>query len=538
MRTCSAYLLITFFSLFLFIPGLANLPVVDRDEAHFSQATRQMVQSGQYFQIRFQEQTRFQKPPGINWLQAASIHLFSHGDATLIWPYRLPSLMGGLLSVLAIFFFARRFVNDQIALTTALFLASTLLMQVESHMAVIDSALLLTVIVMQGSLWVIYYNAKNQVATCVSWAILFWLAMAIGLLLKGVTPLVGALSILTLCWIEGNAQWLKKLYSFFGLSSLLVFSLVWLTFVNHAEHSNYLIQMIQKDLLPKLQGSHESHGKPPFFHLTILPLTFWPVSLFLWQGLSYAWDHRNETMVRFLLAWIVPTWIFFEVMPTKLPQYILPTFPPLALLCALAVFHGQHRILSKKLLSLLQCSWLILTGALAVVLLLLPLLLLQKLTIIGIIVSISMILIASFSCYYAWRAKYEYAIIAVLSVALVCYPLIFSRLLPQLEPLWISRNTAQLINHNLVSDESPLLVVGYGEPSLVMYLNTKRVRYLSLQEAEAALLAKPKSLLLIDQENFDHIIAKKNYQILADLKGYNYSKGRWIHLYLISFSNV
>ena len=70
----------------LFLPGVANLPVIDRDEAHFSQASRQMVQTGQYFQVRFQEKTRFQKPPGINWLQAASVNLFSDGQATQIWP--------------------------------------------------------------------------------------------------------------------------------------------------------------------------------------------------------------------------------------------------------------------------------------------------------------------------------------------------------------------------------------------------------------------------------------------------------------------
>ncbi len=166
----NAYLLLIFFSCLLFIPGMRSLPVVDRDEAHFAQASRQMMQTGNYFQVRFQEKTRFQKPPGINWLQAATVKLFSHPDSVKIWPYRLPSFLGALFAVLLTYAFGRRFFCQKTALLGALFLASSLLLVIESHMAVIDTSLLCSVVLMQGALWVIYQRTREKKPAHWAWS--------------------------------------------------------------------------------------------------------------------------------------------------------------------------------------------------------------------------------------------------------------------------------------------------------------------------------------------------------------------------------
>jgi len=521
-------------SMLLFLPGVANLPVIDRDEAHFSQASRQMVQTGQYFQVRFQEKTRFQKPPGINWLQAASVKLFSDGQATQIWPYRIPSIIGALLSVLLTFFFARRFVSDKAAMLASGFLASSLLLIVEAHMAVIDTSLLSSVLLMQGALWVIYNDALAAKKSPWGWALLFWLAMTYGLLLKGVTPLVGVLSVSTLCVIERRVDWMRGLHIYCGLLLFSLLSLAWLLLLNSAENSNYLWQMIHKDLLPKLQGGHESHGKPPLFHLIILPLTFWPASLFLWQAAVYGFKNRQQPVVRFLLAWILPTWIFFEIMPTKLPQYVLPTFPAIALLCALAVFYGEKLIKPGRLLHVLQLLWGILSLALAACLLALPYFLMQKTSVISILVCSFISIMSVVAVYFAWQGAYRRASITVLLTALIAFPLIFAGLLPQLKPLWISRNVVQLIDNSQVSAQNPLLVIGYAEPSLVFYLNTHHVKFVEPEAAAGLLLKNSHHLLLLDKDNFNQLMPKNpDYFLLAHTQGYNYSKGRWVELFLV-----
>ena len=81
-----------------FLPGFFSIPPIDRDEARFAQATKQMVESGDYIDIRFQDEVRYKKPVGIYWLQAGVVKTagalgFPHA-LTTIWLYRIPSLVG------------------------------------------------------------------------------------------------------------------------------------------------------------------------------------------------------------------------------------------------------------------------------------------------------------------------------------------------------------------------------------------------------------------------------------------------------------
>src|SRR6201985_3613004 len=90
--------------LLLFLPGFFNIPPVDRDEARFAQATKQMVETGDYVDIRFQEDVRYKKPVGIYWLQSAAVHTASAlglPRAQLrIWVYRVRSPIGAIRAVL------------------------------------------------------------------------------------------------------------------------------------------------------------------------------------------------------------------------------------------------------------------------------------------------------------------------------------------------------------------------------------------------------------------------------------------------------
>src|SRR5271156_7183169 len=88
------YALLGLLCLALYLPGMTAIPVLDRDEARFAEATRQMLESGDFLHIRFQNEARNQKPAGIYWLQAAAVSVFSAPESTAIWPYRLPSLIG------------------------------------------------------------------------------------------------------------------------------------------------------------------------------------------------------------------------------------------------------------------------------------------------------------------------------------------------------------------------------------------------------------------------------------------------------------
>src|SRR5579862_4069705 len=145
------YAMLAGLCLMLYLPGISAIPPLDRDEARFAQATRQMLETGDFVHIRFQDEARNQKPAGIYWLQAASVSLFSGPESIAIWPYRLPSLIGAGLAVLLIFGLGRALLGagpDEVASSSltaavaAVLLATALGTVAEAHIAKTDAALL------------------------------------------------------------------------------------------------------------------------------------------------------------------------------------------------------------------------------------------------------------------------------------------------------------------------------------------------------------------------------------------------------------
>ena len=107
------YALLCLLCLILYAPGLAAIPPLDRDEARFAQATRQMLETGDFVRIRFQDEARNKKPIGIYWLQAAAVAAFSSPESAAIWPYRLPSAFAATAAVLLTFGFGARLFDSR-----------------------------------------------------------------------------------------------------------------------------------------------------------------------------------------------------------------------------------------------------------------------------------------------------------------------------------------------------------------------------------------------------------------------------------------
>src|SRR5690242_12385619 len=128
--------------LLAFLPGFFTIPPVDRDEARFAQATKQMVESGDFVDIRFQEDVRYKKPVGIYWLQSAAVEAATAlrlPKAELrIWVYRLPSLIGAIGAVLMTYWAALGFVTRRAAVLAALLMCASVLLGVEARLAKTD----------------------------------------------------------------------------------------------------------------------------------------------------------------------------------------------------------------------------------------------------------------------------------------------------------------------------------------------------------------------------------------------------------------
>src|ERR1700681_897073 len=253
---------LTLCALLLFLPGFFNIPPIDRDEARCAQATKQMVETGDFVDIRFQDDVRYKKPVGVYWLQAAAVETASAlglPRAQLrIWLYRVPSLIGAIGAVLLTYWTALAFVTRRGA---------------EARLAKTDAMLLLTVVAAMGALARVYLSwqrGEDPEHPPWSWPAIFWTALAGGTLLKGplILMFVG-LTVVTLAILDRSAAWLWRLRPVWGLMWVLVLVLPWFVAIFWRAGDAFFADSIGGDMLSKL-AAQESHGAPPGLYLLVL----------------------------------------------------------------------------------------------------------------------------------------------------------------------------------------------------------------------------------------------------------------------------
>jgi 4-amino-4-deoxy-L-arabinose transferase-like glycosyltransferase len=531
------------FCLALYGAGLTTLPPVDRDEARFAQATRQMLENRDFVRIRFQEQARHKKPIGIHWLQAAAVAASPAAGDHEIWPYRLPSLLGAALAAVLTLALGRRLFDAPTAFWGALLTASSLLLTVEAHLATTDAVLLASVVAAQGSLGNFYVRARCGQRAGLGMALGFWVAQGIGLLLKGpVLGLISALTIGALSVADGNVRWLKGLHWGWGLGLVGVMVSPWAIAIGLATHGGFFREALGSDLLPKLLSGQESHGFPPGYYLLALPVMLWPSSLFVGLGLFAAWKRSSDAPVRFCLAWVVPAWIVFELIPTKLPHYVLPTYPALALLSARAISGGGPELLAclrSWWVRLGFAGWALMGLGLALGALALPWWIDQRFDPWVLWPALTAVLTSGLAVWQAWSGRLQTAAsIAVVGALLTLAPLMH-QVLPRIHGLWLSRAVAQGVSRHAPAMGGPAPAVaasGFEEPSLIFLLGTG-TKLLSAQQAAGYLHNHPGALAVISaplDAEFHHQLAelRQPVRVLETFRGLNYSKGQWLTLRL------
>jgi 4-amino-4-deoxy-L-arabinose transferase-like glycosyltransferase len=334
-----------------FLPGFFQVPPVDRDEARFAQATKQMIETGDYVDIRFQDEVRYKKPVGIYWMQAVVVKTAAAlglPDAlTTIWLYRIPSLIGATGGVLLTYWCALALVTRRGAMLAALMMAGSILLGVEARLAKTDAMLLLTTIAAMGAM-ARAYLAPRTAAASTGWALpaIFWTALAGGILLKGpVILMVVGLAAITVSIIERSGRWFLALRPLVGVVWLVALVLPWFVAIYIKAGNSFLVDSVGEDMFAKITGGQETHGAPPGTYLLLFFATFWPASMLAGLAAPAIWSERRKPAAQFLLAWLLPSWIVFEAVITKLPHYVLPLYPAIAILIAGAL---EKHVLSQR----------------------------------------------------------------------------------------------------------------------------------------------------------------------------------------------
>ena len=538
------FVILTLICAALYGPGLVSLSPMDRDESRFMQATRQMLESGDYIRIRFQDELRAKKPAGVYWLQAAAVRALSHPVSTQTWPYRLPSALAAWAAVLMTFSFGRGLLGTRPAFFGAVLLASAAILISEAHQAKTDAVLLACVVAAQGALGRLYVSSRamelrrgpveqgQAPPPDLAETLTFWLAQGVGVLIKGpIVPMVSILTILALVIADRSGRWLIRLRPTFGFILAAAVAAPWFVAVSHATDGAFVGAAIKSDLLPKLLGAQESHGGFPGWYLLLALALMWPGSLVIGPALLTLWGDRHRLAFRFLLAWAVPCWLVFELIPTKLPHYVLPAFPAVMLLAGAKLCEGigPFKISGRTAFAVL---WGLVGFGLAAAVLMLPMRLGAGFDPSVLPIAMGIVMATILAQALVVMGRFDQAVPAVVLLALVTWPPTLIRVAPQLEQLWVSRAVAQAVEQLAV--QGPVASAGYGEPSLVFLLGTQTkltsgsgaADFLAQHHTGAAVVDKPEQDAFLTQAHRLGLDPKP----LAQVQGLNYSRGKTVDL--------
>ncbi|CAN5296595.1 phospholipid carrier-dependent glycosyltransferase [soil metagenome] len=320
------------------LPSLLLLPPLDRDESRYAQATSQMLETGDYIDIRFQQEPRWKKPVGIYWLQAAAVALTSKVENRDIAPYRIPSMLGAMLAAAALAWAGAALFGQRAGFLAGAILGTCFLLSSEAGIAKTDAVLCGAVTLSMAGLARIYMAERAAAAPERRHKFLFWVGLGVSILIKGpiglivIAPAMAALSI----W-DRDLRWMKRLGWGWGLPLVALLVGPWAIAITIATDGGFWREAVGHDLAGKVTGAAESHSGFIGMYAVLAPLLLFPATLMLPAALSTGWHRRAEPAIRFLVCWLVPAWLIFEIAPTKLWHYTLPTFGAIALLMAAAL---------------------------------------------------------------------------------------------------------------------------------------------------------------------------------------------------------
>jgi 4-amino-4-deoxy-L-arabinose transferase-like glycosyltransferase len=355
------YALLFFGCVLFHIAGTWSLPLIDRDEPRFAEASREMIERGNYIVPYFNNQLRLDKPPLTYWAQVASYHTFGEND----FAARVPSAIAAALTALSILGWGRRMGGERIGWCAAIIFTLSLQTFVHAKAAVADMWLVLFMTLAHWAGFELFHGAAVSRPPWAIWKspfLVFYLSLALGFLAKGPIAWTPLLTVAVVIIYTRDWQLLRGLKVVHGI--LLTFFVValWGIPALIQTRGEFFTVGIGRHVVSRSFTTLEGHGpSSPGMYLLLLPFYFFTifVSLFPWS-IKLAWlvrkllrernaggihprqgyggqavdGHSGKLADMYLITGIAIIFTIFTFVSTKLPHYTLPAFPLLALLLA------------------------------------------------------------------------------------------------------------------------------------------------------------------------------------------------------------
>ena len=516
------------------LPGFFTLPPLDRDESRFAQATKQMLESGDYININLGDGPRYEKPVGIYWLQAASTAVFGAGPRNQIWTYRIPSLLGALTAVAATFFLVRLFAGVETAFAAGLLLGMSVLLMSEAKIAKTDAALVGCITVAQAVLMRIYLSVRTPDTVAARHA----------------RPRDARLDGVRLGYPHQRAGRRarvrrvhhRRLARRPRLALAVAAARVDGLRARRADHRalgdrdrDRLRRPVLSNIARRgLRDQADRRAGDPRRALRLLrdarASDLLARQLALLPGIVLGITRWREPAIRYLLLWAATAWLMFEIAPTKLPHYVLPAYPAIAALCAVWLTDVTASSRSLRIAAAVSLALFVLVGiALGGFVAWAPeqyggggTIALYLTAGLGIVVALAVLVPA------LKGQRLAAAGIACLSAAIFYYAAGLLSV-PRLDQLWLSPRLADSVARHAMPEDPPIVTAGYAEPSISFLLGTRTA--LETGAGAALIAGKTGGLVLVDSgenDTFLKLIAEAGgkAEALDEISGLNYSRGR------------
>ena len=302
--------------------------LIPSDEGRYAEIAREMLVTGDWITPRYNGYKYFEKPPLQAWATAAAFQAFGIGD----WQARLWTALTGFLTILLVGFTGARIFNARAGWLAAVVLASSPIWIISGHFNSLDMGLSSFLVAALCSL--LLAQTSHNKNYCRNWMWACWIFMALATLSKGV---IGA-AIPAMVFIAYSiSTWDWKIWTrlrlFSGTILFLAITAPWFVLVAQRNPEFLEFFFIHEHLQRFTQDDHSRTG-PIYYFVPLLLIGLLPWILQAPGALAQAWSERRREFSAgwLLVCWFAVIFAFFSVSHSKLPGYIIPVFPALALI--------------------------------------------------------------------------------------------------------------------------------------------------------------------------------------------------------------